>query len=286
MKSPSKKSINFFIVLLLVIILGFILNHIFQQPQDGVLVDFLDVGQGDAAIIKTPAGQSVLIDGGPSDAVVSKIDRLIPFYRRKLDAVILTHPHADHLTGLIKTVDNYNITAFYMTGVVYNTPEYRQLLEKLKINKIPIKIVVSGDKLLFDGEIRLDFIYPTESLQEKTLENVNNSSIVTRLVWGESSVLFTGDLENDKLNTLDQPGVSSDVLKVPHHCSSDGIDKKFITAVSPRYAIISVGRDNDFGHPASSCLNLLKGIQVYRTDQEGDITFMMQKDTIRPFRLK
>jgi len=286
MKSPSKKSINFFIVLLLVIVLGFTLNQIFQQPQDGILVDFLNVGQGDAAIIKTPAGQNVLIDGGPSDEVISRLDRLIPFYRRKLDAVILTHPHADHLTGLIKVVDSYSIETFYMTGVVYDTPEYQQLLEKLKTNKIPIKTVVSGDKLVFDSEIRLDFIYPAESLQEKTLENVNNSSIVTRLVWGESSVLFTGDLEKDKLNTLDRSSVKSDVLKVPHHCSSDGIDEKFIAAVSPRYAVISVGRDNVFGHPSSSCSNLLKGIQVYRTDQDGDITFMMQKDTIRPLRLK
>lgn len=286
MKNPAKRSINSFILVLLVVILGSILNLIFQQPRDGILIDFLDVGQGDAAIIETPAGQNVLIDGGPGDAVVSKLDKLLPFYKRKLDAVVLTHPHSDHLAGLIKIVDSYDIKTFYMTGVVYSTPEYNQLLEKLKTNNIPIKTVVRGDHLDFDDEIRLDFLYPDRLLEGKTLENVNNSSIVTRLVWGKSSILMTGDLEKDQLDSLDQFSIKSDVLKVPHHCSSDGVDRRFVAAVAPRYTVISVGKDNDFGHPAASCLNLLKGTQVYRTDSDGDIAFLMRRDTVRPIELK
>ena len=286
MKKPSRKTINLFILIVLVIIFGYVLSVVFQKPLDGVLINFFDVGQGDAALIKTPQGQTVLIDGGPDTAIISKIDQIIPFYKRRIDAVILTHPHSDHLSGLLAVVDSYEIKTFYLTGVIYGTPEYNELLTKLKENKIPVKSVVAGDRLMLSGGVELDFLFPYSSLQEKTVENINNSSIVTRLSWDKSSALFMGDLEKEAQPGLNKELLKSNLLKVSHHCSADAISRSFIGSVSPKYAVISVGKDNSFGHPSRTCLSLLKSTQVFRTDQDGDIAFLMTKKSITPIKLK
>ncbi len=286
MENSSKKRISLLLLLIGIVILGYIASFIFESPKNGITLSFFSVGQGDATLIQTPEGQNVLIDGGPNNTVVSKLDKTIPFYKRKIDAIILTHPHADHLTGLIKVVDTYDVRAFYMTGVTHNTPEYSELLKKLIEYKVPTKIVAKGDKLDFDNGITLSFLFPLTSLEGKTAENLNNTSIVARLVWGESSALFTGDLEKDKLSTLPAEEIKSDVLKVPHHCSANATTKSFVDLVSPKYAVIPVGENNSFGHPAPSCLNALKGTLTYRTDEDGDVVFTMTKDTITPSKLK
>jgi len=282
-QNKSNKTIfNPFLMIVLAVILVYLVYSLLPDQQNSISINFFDVGQGDATLIEMPQGQKVLIDGGPNDSVVSKIDKSIVFYNRKIDAIVLTHPHADHLAGLLKTVESYEVKKVYLTGVSYSTPEYQQFIQSLQGNNIPVQQVVGGDYLDFGQGIKLNFVYPGVSMKNVTAENVNNSSIVTQLVWGKKSALFTGDLEKDAQISLISQNLRSDLLKVPHHCSSDALDSRLVTAVSPKYALISVGKDNKFGHPSKSCLNLLKSAQIFRTDYDGDVTFMMTQESLLP----
>lgn len=275
MENTKRKLARPLLLILLVVILVTLGYTLLQKPRDGLKLTFLDVGQGDAALAVTPKGQDILIDGGPNDSVVAKLDKNIPFYSHKLDAVVLTHPHADHVAGLVAVANKYQIDKVYMSGVTHTAPEYIAFLDVLTKHNVAVQIVKSGDSLDFGDGIRLDFLYPLVSLQGQTAENLNLTSVVTRLSWGKSSVLMMGDLEaegQDKLLASGQ-NVASDILKVSHHGSKDSVDAKFLTAVNPKYAVIEVGKDNQFGHPSKDMLDLLTGRIVYRTDYDGDIRF-------------
>lgn len=254
-----------------------------MQPVNVSLkLTFLDVGQGDAALAITPKGQDILIDGGPNDSVVNKLDKNIPFYNHKLDAVVLTHPHADHVAGLVAVANKYQIDKVYMSGVTHTAPEYLAFLEVLKNHNTSVQIVKSGDSLDFGDDIKLDFLYPLTNLQSQSAENLNLTSVVTRLSWGKSSAILMGDLESEGQDELLTSGqnVKADIIKIAHHGSKDSVNAKFLTAVKPKYAVISVGKDNSFGHPSQDMLTLLKGVIVYRTDYDGDVRFELTPEQV------
>lgn len=276
----NKNIFNPFLLIVLAVISVYLLYSLIPSQQNSIKISFFDVGQGDSALIEMPQGQKVLIDGGPNDSVISKIDKSIPFYNRRIDAVILTHPHADHLLGLIKVIESYEVKKVYLTGVTYESPDYAQFLQTVHDNNIPTQEALGGDYIDFGEGIKLNFLYPKTSFKNREAENLNNSSIVARLVWDKESILFTGDLEKDVQPDLYEQSVDSELLKVPHHCSSDALDPRLLSLISPKYALISVGKDNKFGHPSKSCLNLLKNIQVFRTDYDGDVFFDMTKNSL------
>lgn len=271
------------LILTILVVVLVSLGYWLTQPVSTALkLTFLDVGQGDAELAVTPKGQDILIDGGPNDSVVNKLDKNIPFYSHKLDAVILTHPHADHVAGLVAVANKYQIGKVYMNGVTHTAPEYIAFLEALKSHNVPVQIVKSGDSLDFGDGIKLDFLYPLSNLQGQTADNLNLTSVVTRLSWGKSSALLMGDLESEGQDKLLASGqnVKSDILKVSHHGSKDSVNAKFLTAVDPKYAVIEVGKDNSFGHPSKDMLNLLMGRIVYRTDYDGDVHFELTDSVV------
>ncbi|MDD5693171.1 MAG: MBL fold metallo-hydrolase [Patescibacteria group bacterium] len=281
MNYPSKRNVfNLLILLLLTGTLIALIGTATKDREDGILLHFFDVGQGDATLIETPQNQKILIDGGPNDSVVSKLDKRIPFYQKRLDVVILTHPHADHLAGLIKVLDSFKVKEVYLTGVIYTTPEYFRFLEVIKEKNITTHAVFDGDYLDFGDGIKLNFLFPQKSLQGQKVDNLNNSSIVAKLTWGEKSALFTGDLEKEAQLQLLNSGIKAELLKISHHCSNDAVSETFLKKVDPKYSIIFVGKDNMFGHPTASCLNALKSTEVFRTDYNGDINFLMTKEKI------
>jgi competence protein ComEC len=238
-------------------------------------VNFFDVGQGDAIFIETPTRHQILIDGGPSPKIIEKLAREIQFWDRSIDLIILTHPEKDHITGLLEVLKRYKVENILWTGIVRDIPEYREWLNLIEKEKANVKIAKAGQKISCKNcQWKIEVFYPFESLEGKEFEDSNNTSIVSKLIFGNSSFLFTGDIykdveENLALTPFD---LNSNVLKVAHHGSKTSSSEKFLEKVLPEVAVISVG-ENKYGHPNKETLEILEkyGIRVLRTDREGDI---------------
>jgi len=238
-------------------------------------VTFLNVGQGDAELIKTSDHHIVLIDGGPDNKVLSKLGHALPWTTRTIDLVVLSHPHADHLVGLIEVLKRYQVRYILMSGVSYNTPEYQTWRSLIKQKNIPVLYAAAGQKIDLGSGAMLTVLAPLMSYQNQTIDNVHTSMVVNRLTYGKTSVLFMCDAEaslEQSLFNLDT-SLKSDILKVGHHGSQTSSISEFVKAVAPQYAIISVGANNRYGHPYPAVLTRLQSLvpQVRRTDQMGDI---------------
>ena len=248
------------------------------QRSKKLEVTFFDVGQGDAALINIPQGKQVLIDGGPDAGILSKLGSALPWWDRTIEYVVLTHPHADHVTGLVEALKRYKVEKVVMTGVVHTTDEYLAFLDEVRGRNIPVKFVVSGDSFAL-GEGEFSVLAPQESLEGKRVEELNGTSVVLRFVYGESSFLFMGDAPVEMEEGILAAGewdLESNVLKVGHHGSSDSNSEEFINAVAPQYAVISAGKDNPYGHPSLRTVKRLEraGARVLRTDMRGDVRFI------------
>ena len=249
-----------------------------SAPKD-LRVTVLDVGQGDAIFVEFPSGSRWLIDGGPDEGVVSQIDRLIAISDRRLTGVILTHPHADHVTGLIHILRRYKVEKALLPSATHTTSEYLTFLKELRAQNIqttPVNhpFVWSGS----EGQTswRWEFFYPERDFTEP-VQDLNAVSVVSRLTFGEQSFLFMGDapVEVEKLLMAEGRNLRAAVLKVGHHGSASSTSDDFLGAVRPPYAVISAGASNPFGHPAPATLKRLQafGARTYRTDKHGWIQF-------------
>lgn len=238
-------------------------------------VTFFDIGQGDSALIVTPQNYQILVDGGPDNRIAAKLGAALPFFDRDLDLVILTHPHSDHVAGLVEVLHRYKIGKIIMTGVVHTAPDYLEFLKLIRDKKIPVQIIDRPQESSPEAGIALSFLWPHETLAEKKIDSLNNSSVAFKLIYASTSFLFTGDLEDEEAlsSTTEARLLSSDVLKVGHHGSTNANDFSFLNFVSPKHAVISVGADNDYGHPHYRTVYALEkiGARIWRTDQEGDI---------------
>lgn len=252
----------------LVIVLMLVWMAVFRLPDGRLHVTFLDVGQGDAILIHTPCGHRILIDGGPSPALVLQaLGRRLPIWDRRIDLVLLTHPHDDHLRGLLDVVARYQVRQVLESETQAPSSLAKQWQQALQDQCTPHLSVASPLHVdLGDGPVMQ--IFPAHVQGEENW-------LVMRLSWHNVSFLFTGDLEADELFRLANEGwpLSCTVLKVPHHGSDDSLNEPLLTTLQPQLAVISVGADNRFAHPAPSTLELLAqaGVQTLRTDQAGDI---------------
>ncbi len=239
-------------------------------------VDFFDIGQGDGILMQLPNQDQVVIDGGSDNSMVKKVGQAMPFYDRDIELMILTHPHADHITGLIEILRRYHVKKVMMTGVVHTTTEYQEWLDEIKKQQIPVEIIDSNRDIELSDNITLKILFPDHSLIDEQFENLNNSSIVGKLVYAQTSLLLTGDYENEEELIARGVDVRADVLKVGHHGAANANDRDFINAVRPQYAVISAGVDNKFDHPNYRTLFNLEQVkaQIFRTDLQGDIRFI------------
>ena len=256
----------------------------YQQPAvryQQVIV--LDVGQGDSILLTSPQGRTVLIDGGPDRGILQAISPYLPWWDKHLDLMVLTHPHADHLNGLNYILDNYQVDKVLATGVNHTADNYSLWLQKIKVQNIELEIMDSPRGLAWDG-CQLNFLYPTGSFLKHSVDNLNNTSIVSRLECGQVSFLLTGDLENEGEAALLQSGadLSTTVLKVGHHGSNTATGVAWLSAVKPQLAVISSGKDNIYSHPHQETLKHLQaaGAQILRTDQLGDIRLLTDGQTV------
>ncbi|MEA3339029.1 MAG: DNA internalization-related competence protein ComEC/Rec2 [Chloroflexota bacterium] len=245
-------------------------------PDGRLHVVFLDVGQGDAIFIQTPSGKQVLVDGGPSETqLLSQLGRHMPFWDRTLDVVILTHPDSDHITGLTPVLERYQV----------DTVIYREMGCESEICEYWLQLLAAEDATVYQGEtglrLTLDEGADASRLVEMTvlhpgtelLEGANNNSVVTRLAYGQVSVLLPGDIEAEVEQQLaaEGAGLASTVLKAAHHGSCSSTTHPFLDAVGPEVVVISVGAENRFGHPCAEVLERLDGLPVYRTDEHGAV---------------
>lgn len=273
LKKVFEKSIAL-VVILAIFLFGLFLTNNAQRSScgDNLCGYFLDVGQGDAALIAKQDNQ-ILIDGGPDKAVLTGLGEAMPPFDKEIEAIIVTHPHADHISGLNYVLDRYAIKNIYLTGQEYETPEYESLLDKIRTYGIPTHRVVSGESLVLDG-IEIKFLWPLSD--GVNTEDPNSASVVTVVRYGNTGWLYLGDLPGTEQEVmLEKVSVRKvDVLKVAHHGSKNGLSAKLLEVAAPGFAIISVGAANKFGHPASSILDKLVGINTLRTDQFGTIKIM------------
>lgn len=255
---------------------------------DGKLkVVFFDVGQGDSIFVETPGGHQILIDGGPDGRVVlEKLGKETPFWDRTLDLVILTHPEYDHLRGLIDVLARYKVENILWTGEKKKNVTFEKWLAVLGEENGNIVVAQRGGEIKA-GNLEIFVLYPLEKIEGIVSEkSSNDNSIVVQLVFGETSFLLFGDIskkiENKMLKSKDI-ALDLDVLKVAHHGSKTSTSKEFLEKVTPEIAVISVGKDNQYGHPHQEVLSNLAefGIKVLRTDEKGDIKIVSDGNTIR-----
>lgn len=261
---------------------GLVLGQYLNTSSTELRLIFFAVGQGDSSLIITPGGQKILVDGGPDRSLISKLDGVLPLADRRIDYIILSHPHADHLTALPEVLRRYQIGEVIMNGTAHTAPDYLDFLRLIKEQNIPTKIIEQPQELVIDG-IKFEFLEPTESFLATRPENLNDSSIVFKLIYASTSALYMGDFENEESLVINSTvPLKADLLKIGHHGSTNANDQNFLAAVSPTYAVIPVGKNNSYGHPHYRTLYYLKqlGAQIFRTDQEGDLVFTSDGQTM------
>jgi len=276
----KSKKLIFYAVLLFTALLAADLYLVFTRPKE-LKVIFFDVVQGDSALIKTAEGQNILIDGGPNSRVTQKLGRNLPFYNRDIDLMILTHPHADHLTGLLDVLKRYKVKKVLMNRTEQTTAEYLEFLSLIKQKNIPAVEAAAGLKIVLNQDLFLSVFYAGDDDWQKVYAgkneplDLNDTSIVFKLVSSELKVLFTGDISHnvEKYLLAQNYDLSADILKVAHHGSNLSSSVEFLKAVAPRLAVISVGAKNKFGHPGGRVIKNLKdlGVEMKRTDIDGDV---------------
>ncbi len=234
-------------------------------------VHYLDVGQGDAILIQIPNGKTMLIDSGTGQAASSVIGYLKSLGLKKLDIVLATHPHEDHIGAMDQVINSFDVGQVIMPKKDTNTAAYRDLLNAIARKGLKITAAKAGLKLNLGESVDAQLVAPNSS----NYEDINNYSAVLRLQYANTSFLFTGDAEAESEQQMLSSGykLTADVLKVGHHGSHSSTTQGFLAKVNPRYAVISCGKNNDYGHPHKETLNKLAsdGVKVYRTDLNGTI---------------
>jgi len=247
-----------------------------------VTVKMLNVGQGDAILIETPE-QTVLVDTSDVDERDKLAKELKKANVKNIDKVILTHPHADHIGGMDVLFDGgYKIGMIYDNGMPSTSKLFTGYLKKAKAQGVKRQGLKAGDVLDLGGGVRFEVLSPSADLVKKGQDkgykhNPNNESVVGRLVFGDFTMLFTGDAEKETEAAILQAhrdGVKSLVLKAPHHGSHTSSSKAYLDAVQPEVCLISCGAGNDYGHPHKETLAAYKKIKakIFETDKNGTIT--------------
>jgi competence protein ComEC len=245
-------------------------------PPSALTVRFFDVGQGDAALLTSPGGAAMLVDGGPDEAEVAT--ELAALGVKRLDVVVASHPHADHVVGLPAVLARIPVGLLLEPGCPSDSPDAMALADAIAAEGVTVRHPRAGDVLVV-GDVRLEVLSP-DRCWTGTESDTNNDALVLRASMGEDSVLFATEPEEPAQQVLLDDGVdlTADVLKVPHHGAATSIESFFQT-VDPQLAVVSVG-ENTYGHPVPEVLDWIRatGAQVVRTDLAGGVTVTFGDD--------
>ncbi len=248
------------------------------EPQKDILnVHFLDVGQGDSIFIELPDEKTMLIDAGENYHGEGIKNYIGDCGYSRIDYLVATHPHADHIGSMAYIVRNMDIGSVYMPKAAANTKTYEKLLESISDKGLRVTSAKAGLTIAEESDYTINVVAPV-TIDE---DNLNNSSAVIKLIYKNNTFLFTGDAEKEELETI-TADISADVLKVGHHGSTTSTTEEFLDEVKPTYAVISAGEDNSYGHPHKETLDLLEEIncKIYRTDIDKTVVFSSDGKTI------
>lgn len=279
-----KKNLKYLFLLSLFGLAVLVWYAVFTESRSGLLVAFLDVGQGDAIFIQAENGNQVLLDGGPNKAVLRQLSKIMPFYDRSIDMLINSHPHADHLSGLVEVLKRYKVNSVVEPGTDSDSPEYQEWKTLLTDKKIPHFYGKRGMKINLDKNLYLEVLLP--NVDVKNLDP-HAGMLVAKLVYGNTSYLLMGDAEKPLENylvSLEGSRLKANVLKIGHHGSNKSTSEELLGFSSPDYAVISVGKNNSYGHPHKETLEILNrfGIKILRTDELGTIKIKSDGINIAP----
>lgn len=254
-------------------------------------VDFLDIGQGDAIYIETPSGHQMIIDGGPRDNLTKVLSEVMPFGDKSVDVIVITNPDADHISGFISLLKQYDIGSVIEPGTLSESKTYKELVSLIKKESCPHLIARKGMYIILDKEnqIYFEILFPDQNVLKWKR---NDGSIVGRIVYGETSIMMMGDAtirtEGIILFNNDKSKLKSTVLKIGHHGSktSSGID--WLGVIDPSLAIISAGKNNRYGHPHQEVLRRLIDLSIPHlgTYKEGTVHIVSDGKTIKQIRSK
>jgi competence protein ComEC len=269
-----KNKFYYFAVAVLLIFFTYFSYQIFLEAKPLEVV-FLDVGQGDSILIQKGTKQ-ILIDGGSNGKTeLAELGKYLPYSDGEIELVIATHPDRDHIGGLVDVARNFKIGKVVTTGAEKDTAVFKEWKDIQEYNRIETLGAIRGDEINFYGS-KIRIISPGSSV-DATAGDANNKTVVARFDFGDSSFLFTGDIEAPAEKEILASGENVDVdfLKIAHHGSKYSSSDEFLDAASPETAVISVGADNSYGHPHEETLEKLRSrnINILRTDEVGDIIF-------------
>lgn len=253
-----------------------------------LVLEVMDVGQGDAIFVEA-AGIQILIDGGPNDAVLTKLGDAMPFWDRSLDLVILTHPDKDHISGLLDVLERYRVDMILWSGVQHSTAEYQEWLRLVEEEGAEIHLARAGQRLeLGSSGAVFDILAPFTDGKGEFFGSLNDTSVVGLLRFWNVSALFMGDaakMTEYRLLFESPEMLDANILKAGHHGSKTSSSEAFLKIVSPQYAAISAGKKNRYGHPHPEVIDILRnaGVKILRTDIQGTIRFVTDGETWREF---
>ncbi len=282
-----KKYLKIIIALALVFLLCScdLLIEYTDETSDGTLaVHYLDVGQGDSIFIELPNSETMLIDSGENYHGEGIINYINDCGKYKIDYLVATHPHADHIGSMSYIVRHMDIGEIYMPKVSTSTRTYENLLDSISDKGLKIKSATAGTSILKETDLEIEILAPVNIYED----DLNNCSIILKITYKDRSFLFTGDAEEKEFEEV-YLNMSADVLKVAHHGSRTSTTEEILERINPEVAVISLAKDNEYGHPHKSTIKYLEEFDcdIYRTDKDKTITistdgYNIEVETDRP----
>lgn len=261
---------NKFIIVILVVLSS--LYFSFYRNNNHLSVNFLDVGQGDAILVRTPDGQNILIDGGPDNTLIPEVANHLPWWEDTIDYLVITHWHDDHFMGFLELTKKYKIKNILVSSHQPDHFLYKLFLKYLNEHGLKVQPVKAGEKFILSDNLEFKIL-----LADDYHEDFNDNSVVVRLSYKDKNFMFMGDLPIDGEAKLLASGfeLNAQYLKVGHHGSRYSSSDEFLQAVAPEFCIIQSGKDNKFGHPHQEALDRLKNIvcQIENTQDKGTISY-------------
>ena len=269
---------------LLCIALALIWYAAVSEDRGGTLtVVFLNVGQGDAIFIESPTGAQMMIDGGPGKVVLRELGKIMPFYDRSIDLLLVSNPDTDHMAGFLDVLRSFKVNAVVEPGTVGASADYRSLAFAIEEEDARRIIAERGQRFNLGGGAYFEILFPDRDVSGL---DTNDGSIIGKLVYGDTSFLFPGDAPSaieEYLAYMDKERLNADVLKVGHHGSKTSTSEVLLGLASPAFAVVSAGKDNRYGHPHQEVLARLKQFEVetFGTYEYGTIVMESDGRTIR-----